>query len=88
MMFERNTLIYIIIPVIHWNYDANDALKANIHVVIPVINRNYDINKLMASWEQISQNHENYIVIPVIHQNYDIIHWFISGFRWMTGITM
>ena len=49
MMFERNKLIYIIIPVIHRNYDANDGVTANIHVVIPVIDRNYDINKLMAS---------------------------------------
>ena len=26
------------------NYNANDAMTANIHVVIPVIDQNYDIN--------------------------------------------
>ena len=61
MMFEWNTLIYIVIPVIHRNHYANDAMTTNIHVVIPVIDRNYDITQL------ISQNHENYIVILVIH---------------------
>jgi len=47
MIFELNTLIYIVIPVIHRNYDVNDAMTANIHVVIPVIDRNYDINDVV-----------------------------------------
>ncbi len=29
------------------NYNANDAMKANIHVLIPVIDRNYDINDIV-----------------------------------------
>ena len=37
------------IPVIDWNYDANDAMTANIHVVIPVIDRNYDINDIVTA---------------------------------------
>ena len=57
MIFEWNTLIYIVIPEIDWNYNANDAMTANIHVVIPVIDWNYDINNdiatanLTKSWE-------------------------------------
>jgi hypothetical protein len=38
-----------VIPVIDRNYDANDALTANIHVVIPVIDRNYDINDVVTA---------------------------------------
>jgi hypothetical protein len=78
-MFKWNTLIYIVIPVIHRNHDANDAMTTNIiHVMIPVIDRNYDITEL------ISRN----LVIPVIHLIYDIKNGFISWFRWLTGITM
>ena len=39
------------IPVIDRNYDANDALTANIHVVIPVIDQNYDINDVVTANE-------------------------------------
>ena len=49
MIFESNTLIYIRIPVIQWNYDVNHAMTANIHVVIPVIDRNYDINDIVTA---------------------------------------
>jgi hypothetical protein len=49
MIFEGNTLFNIVIPVIDRNYDANDAMTANIHVVIPVIDRNYDINDIVAA---------------------------------------
>ena len=49
MIFEWNTLFYIVIPVIDRNYDANDALTANIHVLIPVIDRNYDINDVVTA---------------------------------------
>ena len=31
------------------NYNANDAMTANIHVVIPVIDRNYDITDMMTA---------------------------------------
>jgi hypothetical protein len=58
MMFEWNTLIYIVIPVIHRNYDANDALTANIHVVIPVIDQNYDINGIVR--ENLAKSRELY----------------------------
>jgi cellulose biosynthesis protein BcsQ len=57
-MFEWNTLIYIVIPVIHRNYDANDALTANIHVVIPVIDQNYDINGIVR--ENLAKSRELY----------------------------
>ncbi len=46
-MFEWNTLIYIVIPVIHRNHYANDAMTTNIHVVIPVIDPNYNITELI-----------------------------------------
>ena len=49
MIFEGNTLFNIVIPVIDRNYDANDAITANIHVVIPVIDRNYDINDIVTA---------------------------------------
>ena len=58
MMFEWNTLIYIVIAVIHRNYSANDALTANIHVVIPVIDQNYDINGTVR--ENLSKSQELY----------------------------
>ena len=48
------------IPVIDRNYDANDAMTANIHVVIPVIDRNYDINDIvtanLAKSRELSRN--------------------------------
>ena len=43
------TLIYIMILVIDWNYDENNAMTANIHVVIQVIDLNYDINEIMTA---------------------------------------
>ena len=49
MIFEWNTLIYIMIPVIDRNCDINDAVTANIHVVIPVIDQNYDINDIVTA---------------------------------------
>ena len=49
MIFEWNTLIYIVIPVIDRNYDENDVLTANIHVMIPVIDRNYDIKDVVTA---------------------------------------
>ena len=60
MIFEGNTLFNIVIPVIDRNYDANDAMTANIHVVIPVIDRNYDIHDLvtanLAKSQELSRN--------------------------------
>ena len=58
MMFEWNTLIYIVIPAIHRNYDANDALTANIHIVILVIDRIYDINGIVR--ENLAKSRELY----------------------------
>ena len=40
----------IVIPVIDWNYDVNDAGTDNIHVMIPVIDRNYDINEIVTAY--------------------------------------
>ena len=74
------------IPVIDRNYDANDAMTANIHVVIPVIDRKYDINDVVTAnlaksreLHRISGHSPDlryktliYIVIPVIDRNYDV----------------
>ena len=86
MIFEGNTLFNIVIPVIDRNYDANDAMTANIHVVIPVIDRNYDIKDVVTT--NLAKSGELYrnsghspdlryetlinIVIPVIDRNYDV----------------
>ena len=86
MMLEWNSLIYIVILVIHRNYDAKDALTANIHVVIPVIDQNYDINGIvrqnLAKSRELSRNSGHspelryktlsYIMIPVNDRNYDV----------------
>ena len=86
MMFERNTLIYIVIPVIHRNYDAKDALTANIHVVIPVIEWNYNIydivtgnlaksqefNRISGHSPELQYKTLIYIVIQVNNGNYNV----------------
>ena len=43
---------------IHRNYDANDALTANIHVMIPLIDQNYDINGIVR--ENLAKSREIY----------------------------
>ena len=57
---QYKTLICIVIPVIDWNYNVNDAVTANIHVMIPVIDQNFDINDFvtanLAKSQEISGN--------------------------------
>ena len=84
MIFEWNTLIYIVIPMNDLKYYVNDARTANIHVMIPVIDRNYDINNIVTANLAKSQElyrisghspdlrHKTliYIMIPVNDLNY------------------
>jgi hypothetical protein len=74
-----------VIPVNDRNYDENDAGTDNIHVTISVIEQNCDINEIVTAYLAKSRYFYHNLVI---HLNYDLKHWFISWFRWMTGIMM
>ena len=96
-MFEWNTLIYIVIAVIHRNYSANDALTASIHVVIPVIDQNYNINGIVR--EKLAKSRElcrnsghspelRYQEMISRQRNQANFQRIMSWFRSFTGITM